>query len=56
MDGEQDGPGDADSDEEDVAEDLEIAQKEEAIYGAMVENEGVWDLEEWLDPVEQARW
>jgi hypothetical protein len=54
VDRKQDGPGDADTDEEDVTEDFQVPQEEEAVYGAMVEDKSVWGLEEWLDPVEPA--
>lgn len=52
VDGKKDRPCNADADEEDVAQDPEVAQKEEAIKGAMVKDKGIWDLEEGYDPIE----
>lgn len=54
MDGEEHGPGDTAADEADVAQDLDVAEEEEAVEGAVVEDDGVGDLEEGDDPVEPA--
>lgn len=50
----ENGPHDAATDKADIAQDLEIAEEEVGIKGAIVENVGVWNLEEGYDPVEQA--
>lgn len=52
VDSKQDRPCDADTNEEDVAQDPEVAQEEEAIKGAVVKDKGIWDLEEGYNPVE----
>jgi hypothetical protein len=54
IDGEQHGPNDEAAGEADVAEDLDEAQKEEAVEGAVVEDVGVGCLKERLDPIEPA--
>lgn len=50
----QNGPHDAAADKADVSQNLEVAEEEVGIEGAIVENVGIWDLEEGYDPVEQA--
>lgn len=51
---EEDGPGEAAAGEADDGQDLEEAEEEETIDGAVVEDEGVWDLEEGDDPLDEA--
>jgi hypothetical protein len=54
IDGEEDGPSDGTANQADVAEDFEIAQKEEAVEGSIVENKRIGVFEERLDPVEES--
>ena len=51
---EQNGPYDEAATEADVAEHLEKTKEEEAVDGAMVQDEGVRGLEEWPDPVDES--
>lgn len=48
----QNRPHDTAAENADVSKNLEIAEKEEGVQGAMVEDIGIGDLEEGLQPVE----
>jgi hypothetical protein len=54
IDGEEDGPGDDETDEADGGEDTEEAQEEVGIEALVLEGIGVGDLPEGPDPVEEA--
>ena len=54
MQGEENGPGDEASDKANVAQDLDEAQEEEAIEGAMVQHHGIGNAKKGHDPVEPA--
>lgn len=52
MNGEQNRPGNETAGEADIAQNLEVSKKEEAVQGAMVKNDGIGGLEEGYNPVE----
>ncbi|KAB8342909.1 hypothetical protein FH972_022506 [Carpinus fangiana] len=55
IDGEENGPCDACTDEGDDDHGSEEAQEQVGVEGVVVEHEGVWQREELLDPSEHAR-
>lgn len=52
---EENWPDDAAANEANISQDLEIAEEKVGIKRAIVEDVGVWDLEEGYDPVEETR-
>ena len=54
IDWEQDGPGDAATDQADDHGNLEISQQEKGVDGLVVQDVAIRDLEKGANPIEQA--